>query len=611
MQETLMERTVIAVDIAKKVFQLHWVDAETGCIERLRLKRAKLLEWFANRTVSDVVMEACGGAHEWARALSQFGHEVRLIAPRKVRPFVQRNKTDAADAQAIWTASRQPGMRFVPVKTEAQQIVLSLHRLRAQLMKTRIMQTNELRGLLYEFGIVLPEGHTALLKAVPQAMCEAKLRLPAVLTDSLDEQLRRIQQLQLDIDGIERRLSQQMRHIPACQAVAEIPGIGLLTATAVVANMGTPTAFKDAREFAAWVGLVPRQTGTGGRVRQLGISKRGDAYLRTLLIHGARSIVIRAKEIDRPGRGLLLCCSADRIAWPLQPWPTSWREQSGRYWPRVRRGARRHGRRRTDRQRNNRFLGEQATTRVMGSDRSDRDGDTPIRHESVKLGVQMGTSSAKTMGASRLCGLHNRPNIRLQPCLLPFTHTSSCNPGGAHISIALGQAPCRGTDLLSCRRNNRPTPFLCAVRCGLPVRSMSLHPTHPIPPLTLWLASSAGVRPSDRWPVRRQHPGQSNAAAYPGVLRAHGSVVVYGITGAEATLPALWMMQNAIALKFLMIYGIPAADREAGLAEVSALLHEGKLRQTIALQLPLNQAAAAHDLVEEGHQIGNVVLLIP
>lgn len=290
-----MERNVIAVDIAKKVFQLHWVDMETGCIERLQLKRAKLLEWFATRTAALIVMEACGGAHDWARALIGLGHDVRLISPRKVRPFVLRNKTDAADAQAIWTACQQPGMRFVPVKTEAQQIVLSLHRLRAQLMKTRIMQTNELRGVLYEFGIVLPEGHAALLKALPDAMSDAKTRLPAMLVDSLDEQIRRVRQLQADIGLIKRRLSQQMREIPACKAVAEIPGIGL-TATALVASMGTPSAFKDAREFAAWVGLVPRQTGTGGWVRQLGISKRGDAYLRTLLMHGARAVAIRSKD---------------------------------------------------------------------------------------------------------------------------------------------------------------------------------------------------------------------------------------------------------------------------------------------------------------------------
>jgi transposase len=211
---------------------------------------------------------------------------------------VQRNKTDAADAQAIWTACQQPGMRFVPVKTEAQQIVLSLHRLRAQLMKTRIMQTNELRGLLYEFGIVLPEGHAALLKALPDAMSDGRTRLPAMLMDSLDEQLRRVQQLQADIGLIERRLSQQMREIPACKAVAEIPGIGLLTATAVVASMGTPTSFKDAREFAAWpllalAGLMHLRItlafgvlGRAGCGDQRGVQRRGGAKLQTLGLQG-------------------------------------------------------------------------------------------------------------------------------------------------------------------------------------------------------------------------------------------------------------------------------------------------------------------------------------
>jgi len=143
---------------------------------------------------------------------------------------------------------------------------------------------------------VLPEGRVALLEALPDTMADAKIRLPPMLMDSLDEQIRRIQQLQADIGNIERRLAQQMRDIPACKAVAQIPGVGLLTATAVVASMGTPTAFKNAREFAAWIGLVPRQTGTGGRVRQLGISKRGDAYLRTLLMHGARAVVIRSND---------------------------------------------------------------------------------------------------------------------------------------------------------------------------------------------------------------------------------------------------------------------------------------------------------------------------
>lgn len=286
-----MERTVIAIDIAKKVFQLHWVEPGTGVIERLKLKRSQFLPWMASHQPALVMMEACGGAHEWGRQLSKVGHEVRLMPPKTVRPFVQRNKTDAADAQAIWTAGQQPGAKFVAVKNDAQQVVLSLHRLRAQLMKMRIMQTNELRGLLYEFGFVLPEGHRALLKELPATLLEAEVRLPAMLIDSLQEQLRRISDLGADIGKIERRLATQLRETPACKTLAEIPGVGLLTATAIVASMGSPSAFKDAREFAAWIGLVPKQTGTGGRIRQLGISKRGDAYLRTLLMHGARAVV--------------------------------------------------------------------------------------------------------------------------------------------------------------------------------------------------------------------------------------------------------------------------------------------------------------------------------
>jgi transposase len=301
-----MELNVIAIDIAKKVFQLHWVEADTGSIERLKLKRSQVLPWFANRRAAIVVMEACGGAHQWGRELTMLGHQVRLLPPKMVRPFVHRNKTDAADAQAIWTASRQPGTRFVPVKNEAQQVVLALHRLRSQLMKMRIMQTNELRGVLYEFGIVLPEGHRALLKELPAELSAAQARLPAMLIDSLDEQIRRIRQIEVDIAAVERRLSQQLRDTPACKIIAEIPGIGLMTATAVVASMGSPTAFKDAREFAAWIGLVPRQTGTGGRVRQLGISKRGDSYLRTLLMHGARAIVRSDKSVSWPWLASLL-----------------------------------------------------------------------------------------------------------------------------------------------------------------------------------------------------------------------------------------------------------------------------------------------------------------
>jgi len=247
------------------VFQLHWVEPDTGSIERLKLKRDQLLEWFAARQPVRVAMEACGGAHEWGRELMKLGHEVRLVPPKMVRPFVQRNKTDAADAQAIWTAARQPGVRFVAVKSEAQQVVLALHRVRSQMMKTRIMQTNELRGLLYEFGIVLPEGHRALLKDLPAAFVQAEGRLAAIFIDSLREQVRRISQLEADIGVIERRLAQHLRESTACKAVAEIPGVGLMTATAIVASMGSPAAFKDGRVCRVdWPGAAADRHGRAG-----------------------------------------------------------------------------------------------------------------------------------------------------------------------------------------------------------------------------------------------------------------------------------------------------------------------------------------------------------
>ena len=196
---------VIGMDIAKNTFQIHAVDPETGEIERIKLKRAKVAEFFANRQPSLVALEACGGGHHWARTLSAQGHQVKLLPARHVKAFVLRDKTDARDAQAIWVAAQQPHIREVPVKSEQQQACLALHRMRAQLMKMRIMQTNALRGLLCEFGIVLPEGHRTLLQRIPGELAQAQDKLPGVLIESMQEQLSRIERLQQDIDHIDRR----------------------------------------------------------------------------------------------------------------------------------------------------------------------------------------------------------------------------------------------------------------------------------------------------------------------------------------------------------------------------------------------------------------------
>lgn len=290
-----MKRNVIGVDIAKRVFQLHWVETDTGEMKSVQLKRERFLEHFANRAPCLVGMEACGGSQHWARELSKLGHEVKLLSARWVKPFVGGNKNDVADARAIWTAMQQPGIRTVAVKSEGQQAVLALHRMRAQLVKSRTAQINGLRGLLSEYGEVMPVGRAGVVRQLPAALGRLAQRLPGILIETLREQFTRIQSLDQQIQQIEARLRQWQRSDAASQRIAAIPGVGLLTATAAVATIGDAQVFRSGREFAAWVGLVPRQSGTGGRVRLLGISKRGDTYLRTLLIHGARSVLTNSK----------------------------------------------------------------------------------------------------------------------------------------------------------------------------------------------------------------------------------------------------------------------------------------------------------------------------
>ena len=292
-----MNRIVVGVDIAKRVFQLHWVEPQTGEIVALQLKREKFLEHFANRSKCLIGMEACGGSQHWARSLQKLGHEVKLLSARMVKPFAGGgNKNDAADARAIWMAMQQPGIKVVAVKSEGQQAVLALHRMREQLVKFRTAQINGLRGLLTEYGEVMPQGRAGIKRDIPGALGRLSDRLPAIVIETLREQYARLSELDGQIAQIERRLRQWQSEDLAAQRIAAIPGVGLLSATAAVATMGDAQAFKSGREFAAWLGLVPQQTGTGGRVRLLGISKRGDKYLRTLLIHGARSVLTYSKS---------------------------------------------------------------------------------------------------------------------------------------------------------------------------------------------------------------------------------------------------------------------------------------------------------------------------
>ncbi len=295
-----MNVTTYGLDLAKRVFQVHWVEPETGEVKRKTLARGDVGAFFARREPGVVAMEACGSAHHWGRLLRELGHEVRLIAAQFVRPFVKTNKTDAADAEAIWEAVQRPGMRFAALKSKEQQAVLSLHRMRAQLVKIRTMQAHQVRSLIYEFGLVVPKGWRALLaQARPLLADNTRCPVPELVRHELMTQLDGLRTLTARITDLERQIAAWQRQEAECQRLAPIPGVGLLTATAVVATVADARSFRSGREFAAFLGLVPQQSGTGGRVKLLGISKRGDPYLRTLLIHGARTVVAAQSRADR------------------------------------------------------------------------------------------------------------------------------------------------------------------------------------------------------------------------------------------------------------------------------------------------------------------------
>lgn len=295
-----MQVTTYGVDLAKRVFQVHWVEPDTGEVQRKMMMRGQMGAFFARRARGVVALEACGSAHHWGRTLRGLGHQVRLIPTQFVRPFVKSNKTDAADAQAIWEAAQRPEMRFVALKSELQQAVLGLHRVRQHLVKVRTMQANQVRGLLYEFGVVMPRGWRALLmQAGPILGDSSGQEVPELIRGELQQQLQGLRDLTARIEQLERSIRIYRQQDEQCQRIEAIPGVGPLSSTAVLATVGDVRTFRSGRQFAAFLGLVPRQSGTGGRVKLLGISKRGDPYLRTLLIHGARAVV---NHSSGPGR---------------------------------------------------------------------------------------------------------------------------------------------------------------------------------------------------------------------------------------------------------------------------------------------------------------------
>lgn len=295
-----MKATTFGIDLAKNVFQVHGVDEFGKTVIKKQLRREQVTVFFANVPVALIGMEACGGSHHWARQLKALGHDVRLMAPQFVKPYVKTNKNDAADAEAICEAVARPNMRFVPIKTAEQQAVLALHRARQELVKQRTAQANQIRGLLGEFGLVVPQGLAQLRQRVPELIEDASNELPGTFRVLAQRLLDHLNELKRQASELEAQIVAWHRQNPLCRAIEKIPGVGPLTASAIVASVGDAKNFECARQLSAWLGLVPRQHSSGGRTNLLGISKRGDTYLRTLLVHGARAVVSAAKKKPNP-----------------------------------------------------------------------------------------------------------------------------------------------------------------------------------------------------------------------------------------------------------------------------------------------------------------------
>jgi len=291
-----MQITTIGLDIAKNVFQVHGIDAAEKVVVRKQLRRSKVIAFFEALPPCLVGMEACASAHYWARELRKLGHKVRLMPAKDVKAYVKRNKNDAADAEAICEAVRRPTMRFVQVKSAEQQGGLMLHRTRDLLMRQRTQVINALRAHLAELGIIAAQGREGLKELLAIIAEETDDSLPLDARASLMVLAAQLQAIQTLIGSIEKRIVTQHRLNQASKRLETIPGIGIIGATAITATVTDPIVFRSGRHFAAWIGLVPREDSTGGK-RKLGpISKRGDRYVRRILVVGAHAVLRRAKQ---------------------------------------------------------------------------------------------------------------------------------------------------------------------------------------------------------------------------------------------------------------------------------------------------------------------------
>ncbi len=298
-----MKISVLGIDLGKNVFHLFGVDQRGQTVYRKKLTRTRLPAFMANLPPCLVGMEACAGSHHLARSFASYGHEVRLMSPQFVKPYVKSNKNDYLDAEAICEAVQRPTMRFVPMKSIASQDIQSLHRARSRAVGIRTAQANQIRGLLLEYGVTIPQGVGRLRERLAQILEDADNGLSDLTREMIAELGEELVRLSERVAWYDRRIERLAQQSEPCQRLRTIPGIGPLVATALVSALDDGSAFRNGRQVAAWLGLVPRQHSTGGRAVLLGISKRGDPYLRTLLIHGARAAMrYSARRDDRRSR---------------------------------------------------------------------------------------------------------------------------------------------------------------------------------------------------------------------------------------------------------------------------------------------------------------------
>lgn len=288
--------TLLGVDIAKNVFQLHGIDEQGNPVLRKRLSRSNFIREVANMKPCTIAMEACGGANYWSRKFKSFGHEVKLINPQFVKPFVKSNKNDRNDSEAICEAALRPTMRFVSPKTVEQEDLQAIHRIRSRMVQEKTALVNQIRGLLMEYGIIVSQGIYKLKKSLPEILEDAENELSPTGRQFFYELYSELIEKDKKVAEYEHKIEQIFKSNEACQKISKIEGIGPIGSTAIVAAIGDPKSFKNGRQFAAFLGLVPRQKSSGNKQRLLGISKRGDKYIRSILIHGARIVVRYAKN---------------------------------------------------------------------------------------------------------------------------------------------------------------------------------------------------------------------------------------------------------------------------------------------------------------------------